>query len=79
MIDLNPNPSRVIWITGLSGAGKSTLSVEVATRLRNWKQNVILLDGDELREVFETRSEDSKTHARNRELFWQRNMAAFVN
>lgn len=44
--------SGVIWITGLSGAGKSTLAHEVTARLRNSGQPVVLLDGDELREVF---------------------------
>lgn len=43
---------RVIWITGLSGAGKSTLANELAARLRARGRPVILLDGDELREVF---------------------------
>lgn len=41
----------VLWITGLSGAGKSTLAREMTERLRARGRTVILLDGDELREV----------------------------
>ena len=42
---------KVIWITGLSGAGKSTLAHEVVARLRAEGEAVVMLDGDELREV----------------------------
>ncbi|WP_066459812.1 adenylyl-sulfate kinase [Castellaniella caeni] len=45
-------PGRVIWITGLSGAGKSTLAQELVARLRKDGLSVVLLDGDELRDVF---------------------------
>lgn len=38
-----------LWFTGLSGAGKSTLSVPVATRLRDARLRVEVLDGDEVR------------------------------
>jgi adenylyl-sulfate kinase len=38
-----------LWFTGLSGAGKSTLSVPVATRLRDARIKVEILDGDEVR------------------------------
>jgi adenylylsulfate kinase-like enzyme len=44
----------VIWITGLSGAGKSTIAAGVAGGLRANGESVVLLDGDELREVFAT-------------------------
>ena len=42
----------VIWITGLAGAGKSTVARGVAQLLRDEGASVVLLDGDELREVF---------------------------
>jgi adenylylsulfate kinase len=42
----------VIWITGLSGAGKSTLAQEVVNFARKRISNVVLLDGDMVREVF---------------------------
>lgn len=59
--------SGVIWITGLSGAGKSTLAQEVTTRLRNAGRTSILLDGDDLREVFGATSNNSD-HGRERRL-----------
>lgn len=43
--------SRVVWITGLSAAGKTTLATAFTKRLRGRGQPVVLLDGDELREV----------------------------
>lgn len=43
---------KVVWITGLSGAGKSSLAYEVVTRLRATGHAIVMLDGDELREVF---------------------------
>ena len=44
--------AKVIWITGLSGSGKSTIGKEVVFNLRQNGENVIYLDGDELREIF---------------------------
>lgn len=46
------NLGSVIWITGLSGAGKSVLASAVVKRLRAVDDKILLLDGDELREVF---------------------------
>ena len=41
----------VYWITGLSGAGKTTIGIELL-KILNTKDNVIFLDGDELREIY---------------------------
>ena len=54
----------VIWITGLSGAGKSTLAKEIANRLRAEREEVVVLDGDEMREVFGNVKENSTNHGR---------------
>ena len=54
----------VIWITGLSGAGKSTLAHETVARLRANGEAVVLLDGDELREVFDATVENKENHGR---------------
>jgi adenylylsulfate kinase-like enzyme len=42
----------VIWIIGLSGAGKTTLASEVYSQVKNSLSNVVLIDGDVIREVF---------------------------
>lgn len=54
----------VIWITGLSGAGKSTLAREAANQLRARGGAVVLLDGDELREVFGAMAINAQNHDR---------------
>ena len=43
----------VVWITGLSGSGKSATAKHLALLLKSNQQPVLLLDGDELRAVFE--------------------------
>jgi adenylylsulfate kinase len=55
---------RVLWITGLSGAGKSTLAHEVVARLRITGEAVVMLDGDELREVFGAVAANADNHGR---------------
>jgi len=54
----------VIWITGLSGAGKSTLASEVVKRLRASGKAAVMLDGDELREVFGATAANVENHGR---------------
>jgi adenylylsulfate kinase-like enzyme len=55
---------QVFWITGLSGAGKSTLAYEIVSRLRVAGDFVVLLDGDELREVFGSVVANARNHGR---------------
>ncbi len=61
-------PGVVCWITGLSGAGKSTLALEVFSRLRASGNPVVLLDGDELREVFGAVAVNAENHGREARL-----------
>ena len=42
----------VIWLIGMSGSGKTTLGNVVAKQLQQFAANTVLLDGDDLREVF---------------------------
>lgn len=55
---------QVVWITGLSGAGKSTLAHAVVVRLRDRGEAVVMLDGDELREVFGAVAVNAENHGR---------------
>lgn len=59
---------RVVWITGLSGSGKSTLAREVTARLRANGDAVVMLDGDELREVFGAVAANVQNHGRQARL-----------
>ena len=59
---------RVIWITGLSGAGKSTLALEIKEQMRNRGKKVLMLDGDELREVFGMSGFNKKNHSQESRL-----------
>lgn len=61
---MNLDGGRVCWITGLSGAGKSTLAAVVTSRLRDSGESVIMLDGDELRDVFGAAVANSQNHGR---------------
>lgn len=51
----------VIWLVGLSGSGKTTLGREIARQWRSTRPNTVLLDGDEIREIF--------SHDRNDEAY----------
>jgi len=42
----------VVWIIGLSGAGKTTLAKEVVAKAYNSNNNLLLIDGDMIRNVF---------------------------
>ena len=42
----------VIWLVGLSGAGKSTIAKALYTELKQLRQHTVLIDGDEIRELF---------------------------
>jgi len=43
----------VIWITGISGAGKSTIANALMKLLKNKIPELMNIDGDEVRDVFE--------------------------
>lgn len=41
----------IYWITGLSGAGKTTIGTGLYQRLKEKKDTVVLLDGDDIRYI----------------------------
>jgi len=59
---------QVVWITGLSGSGKSTLALEFVAALRNHDHSVIMLDGDELRDVFGATATNPQNYGRESRL-----------
>lgn len=44
--------ASVLWFTGLSGSGKTTIAKEVLAQLKKEGHNAMLLDGDEIRDIF---------------------------
>ena len=59
---------RVVWITGLSGAGKSVLAAALVSRLRMIDDEILLLDGDDLRKVFGVTSVNVHNYGRDKRM-----------
>jgi adenylylsulfate kinase-like enzyme len=55
---------KVIWITGLSGSGKSSLARLLSSQLRTQGMAVVMLDGDELRDVFGAITPNTQSYSR---------------
>lgn len=51
----------VIWLIGLSGAGKSTVGRALHALWKNRSPNTVLVDGDDIREVFRHTGEEAYT------------------
>ena len=58
------NKGNVIWITGLSGSGKTTIASALVPMLETKGRHVVMLDGDELREVFNAVESNKEHHSR---------------
>lgn len=44
---------RLFWVTGLSGAGKTTISTLLYKYMKGNEDNIVLIDGDKIREVYQ--------------------------
>ena len=53
------NQGFTVWLTGLSGAGKSTIAERLAPELSARGRNVEVLDGDEVRTIFQRDSDSA--------------------
>ena len=51
----------MIWITGLANSGKTTLAKSIEKELRKKFDNIVHLDGDEIRKVFNDNSYTSSS------------------
>jgi adenylylsulfate kinase-like enzyme len=45
----------VIWITGISGSGKTTLAKQLVSRFKLSIAELVIVDGDEVRELFDAK------------------------
>lgn len=54
------------WITGLAGAGKTTIGTALYYRLKESYDNVVLLDGDILKNIFESENIQYTEEARRK-------------
>jgi len=50
---MNIEKGHLYWITGLSGAGKTTTGQKLYNYIKSKKDNIVLLDGDILRNIYQ--------------------------
>ena len=49
----------IIWLVGLSGSGKTTIAAEIFKKIKS-KKNTIIVDGDEVRRIFDKKTKYDK-------------------
>ena len=69
---------KVIWITGLSGAGKTTVATALNQHLKKYGLNPILLDGDNLRNLFNGKVDFDNSYCREERIILSKNIAYFA-
>lgn len=57
--------NSVLWFTGLSGAGKTTIAKELVKKLQAEGHAAMLLDGDEIRDIFKNNGFDKESRMRH--------------
>ncbi len=65
------------WITGLSGAGKTTIGTLLYKHIMSRKNNIVFLDGDVLREVYQ--DDDYSMEGRKRLAFRNGRLCKMLN
>ena len=59
---------EMLVVMGLSGSGKSTLAVDLVRYLKTHQENVLMLDGDDLREILGTEKDEPTNYTRPKRL-----------
>ncbi|NBH32495.1 adenylyl-sulfate kinase [Clostridiaceae bacterium] len=67
---------NLYWITGLSGAGKTTIGTLLYEYLKSKKDNVVFIDGDKTREVFQNK--DYSEDGRRKQTYMNRNLCKLL-
>lgn len=57
--------NSVLWFTGLSGSGKTTIAKKLVAKLQSEGQPAMLLDGDEIRDIFKNNGFDKESRMRH--------------
>ncbi|MDA9006530.1 adenylyl-sulfate kinase [Litoricola sp.] len=62
----------IVWIVGLSGAGKTTIGTQIYHKWKENSANTVLVDGDEIRELFKVNKSDESYTVESRRANAQR-------
>lgn len=57
--------TSVLWFTGLSGSGKTTIAKKLVEKLKQEGHNTMLLDGDEIRDIFKNNGFDKESRMKH--------------
>lgn len=57
--------NSILWFTGLSGSGKTTIAKKIIEKLNQEGHSVMLLDGDEIRDIFKNNGFDKESRLRH--------------
>ena len=52
LISWGKSDGKIIWLTGLSGSGKTTIADNLIKKMKRKGNNVVILDGDNVRNIF---------------------------
>lgn len=57
--------TSLIWLTGLSGSGKTTIAKAMIEKIKSEGHAVMLLDGDEIRDIFKNNGFDKEARIKH--------------
>lgn len=57
--------NTILWFTGLSGSGKTTIAKQLVEKLKKEGHPVMLLDGDEIRDIFKNNGFDKEARLKH--------------